>query len=84
MALEMQLVCSGVAVPEVREKKVEKVIKKKVPSWKLSSVASIWAQELGTFVQTNVMCSYSDLIIFVNLDLPSHLPLNVLTQFIRR
>jgi hypothetical protein len=68
MALEMQLVFSGVAVPEVREKKAEKFIRKKVPSWKLSSLASIWAQELGTPVQTNVMCPYSDLIIFVSLD----------------
>jgi len=29
MALEMQLVCSGVAVPEVREKKAEKVLRRK-------------------------------------------------------
>jgi len=60
----MQLVPSGVAVPEIREKKAEKV-----PYWKPSSVASISVQELGTPVQTNVMCSYSDLIIFVSMDL---------------
>jgi len=29
-------------------------------------------------MQTNMMCSYSDAIIFVSLDLPLHLRLNVL------
>ena len=68
MTHEMQLVSSGVAVPEVREKKAEKFIRKKVPNWKLSSVSSISAQELGKPVQTNVMCSYSDLVICVSMD----------------